>query len=84
MPIIMKLDKLLFEKKISSKDLADKIGTTPVNLSRIKCGQIRGIRFSTLYSLCKELDCQPGDLLEFVLDDDCTDDTANDEDTMFD
>lgn len=83
MPIVMKLDKLLFEKKISSKDLAEKIGTTPVNLSRIKCGQIRGIRFSTLYAICKELDCQPGDLLEFVLDDECVE--ANDhDDELFD
>lgn len=68
MPIVMNLDRVLFERRMSSKRLADIIGTTPVNLSRIKCGQIRGIRFSTLYAICEALDCQPGDLMEFVPD----------------
>ena len=68
MPIVINLDKILVERKMSSKELAKKIGTTPVNLSRIKCGQIRGIRFSTLYAICEVLNCQPGDILEFVPD----------------
>lgn len=68
MPITMKLDRMIFDRGISSKDLADIIGTTPVNLSRIKNGQIKGIRFSTLYELCKALDCQPGDILGCVID----------------
>lgn len=65
MPIVVKLDELLAIRKVKSKDLAEAIGTSPVNLSRIKCNQIRGVRFDTLYSLCKELDCQPGDILTF-------------------
>jgi putative transcriptional regulator len=60
---------MLADRKMSSKELADIIGTTQVNLSRIKTGQIRGIRFSTLYEICKALNCQPGDLLECVIDD---------------
>lgn len=69
MPIITRLDRMLADRKMSSKELADIIGTTQVNLSRIKTGQIRGIRFSTLYEICKALNCQPGDLLECVIDD---------------
>jgi putative transcriptional regulator len=68
MPIITRLDRVLVERKISSKELADAIGTTQVNISRIKTGQIKGIRFNTLYEICKYLDCQPGDLLECVID----------------
>ncbi|MCL2889453.1 MAG: helix-turn-helix transcriptional regulator [Eggerthellaceae bacterium] len=66
----MKLDMMMLERGISSKDLAEMIGTTPVNLSRIKTGQIKGIRFGTLYEICKILDCQPGDILKCVIDDD--------------
>jgi putative transcriptional regulator len=69
MPIIMRLDRVLADRKMSSKELADTIGTTQVNLSRIKTGQVKGIRFGTLYEICKALDCQPGDLLECVIDD---------------
>jgi putative transcriptional regulator len=69
MPIIMRLDRVLADRKMPSKELADAIGTTQVNLSRIKTGQIRGIRFSTLYEICKVLNCQPGDLMECVIDD---------------
>ena len=70
MSIHIRIDRLLVERKMSSKDLAEMIGTTPVNLSRIKCGQIHGIRLNTLNALCTALDCQPGDLLEFTPDND--------------
>nr|WP_073295995.1 helix-turn-helix transcriptional regulator [Parolsenella massiliensis] len=65
MPITIHLDRMLVERKISSNELADKVGISPVNLSRIKTGKVRGIRFSTLEALCKELDCKPGDLLDY-------------------
>lgn len=68
MPIVINLDRMLLERKMSSRELANIIGTTPVNLSRIKCGQVRGIRFSTLYAICIALQCQPGDILECVQD----------------
>ena len=54
---------MLVERKISSNELADKVGISPVNLSRIKTGKVKGIRFSTLEALCKE--CEPGDLLGY-------------------
>lgn len=69
MPITVHLDRMLVERKISSNELADKVGISPVNLSRIKTGKVKGIRFSTLEALCKELDCKPGDLLDFEPED---------------
>ena len=63
MPIIVHLSEIMSNKGVSLNDLADKVGITNVNLSRIKTGKIRAIRFSTLYKICKELGCQPGDLL---------------------
>ena len=69
MPVIVRLDKIMAERKISSNELAERIGTTPVNLSRIKKGHIRGIRFNTLEQLCLALRCQPGDLLEVMSSD---------------
>ena len=66
--IIIKLDKVMADKKISNKELADIIGITPANLSNIKRGSITSIRFSTLNKLCKELNCQPRDLLEYEYD----------------
>jgi putative transcriptional regulator len=66
MPIIVRLDRVLVERKMSQKVLSDKIGLDPMNLSRIKTGKIRAIRFSTLEKLCEELNCQPGDILEFM------------------
>ncbi len=60
---------MLAKRKMSSQELAEKIGITPVMLSRIKTGKIKGIRFSTLESICRVLDCTPGDLLE-VADED--------------
>lgn len=70
MTIIVNLDVMLAKRKMRSKDLAESIGITVTNLSRLKTGKIRAIRFSTLNSICKELDCQPGDILEYVPTDD--------------
>lgn len=70
MAIKVNLDKLLVEKKVHSNVLAERIGLTPNNLSRIKTGKVKAIRFSTLEALCRELGCQPGDLLEYVDPDD--------------
>ncbi|MCH3957641.1 MAG: helix-turn-helix transcriptional regulator [Olsenella sp.] len=67
--IVINLDRLLCERKIQSKVLADKINLSENNLSRIKTGHIRAIRFSTLNNLCKELNCKPGDLLDYIPDD---------------
>lgn len=66
MPIVLRLDRVMADRKISLNDLAAKINIAPVNLSRIKTGKIKAIRFSTLEGLCEELRCQPGDLLEYV------------------
>lgn len=71
--IITRLDRVLAERKVSSKELAQRVGISPVNLSRIKTGKITAMRFSTLDALCRALDCQPGDLLEFVPDDEAPD-----------
>lgn len=68
MPIVLRLDRVMADRKMSLNELADKVGITNVNLSRIKTGKIKAIRFSTLYMICKVLNCQPGDILEFVLD----------------
>ena len=66
MPIISRLDRMLAERKISQIDLAERIGIAPMNLSRIKTGRIRAIRFSTLDALCRELKCKPGDILDYL------------------
>lgn len=68
MPIIVRLDVLLAQRKVKSKDLAAEIGITEANLSLLKSGKVKGVRFSTLAAICQHLDCQPGDLLEFVPD----------------
>lgn len=68
MPVVVRLDVMLAKRKMSSMELADRIGITPVMLSRIKTGKIKGIRFSTLESICRALDCTPGDLLEIADD----------------
>jgi putative transcriptional regulator len=65
MPIIINLDVMLAKRKMKLLDLADKVDLTPANLSILKTGKAKAIRFSTLESLCKTLKCQPGDLLEF-------------------
>lgn len=63
--IIINLDQVLKKKNMTSKELAGRIGITEANLSILKTGKAKGIRFNTLSSICKELDCQPGDLLEY-------------------
>ncbi len=65
MPIIVRLDVMIARRKISSKELAARIGITEANLSLLKRGHVKGVRFETLAKLCRELDCQPGDLLEY-------------------
>lgn len=65
MPIIVNLDVMMAKRKISSNELAEKIEITPANLSVLKTGKAKAVRFSTLEKLCKVLDCQPGDILEF-------------------
>ncbi|MBQ8928160.1 MAG: helix-turn-helix transcriptional regulator [Oscillospiraceae bacterium] len=65
MPIVVNLDVMMAKRKISSGELAERIGITPANLSILKTGKAKAIRFSTLERLCEELSCQPGDLLEY-------------------
>ena len=67
--IRVRLDVLLAERKVSVNDLAQAVGITPVNVSVLKNGRAKAIRFSTLDAICRELDCQPGDILEWVEDD---------------
>lgn len=64
--IILRLDRLVVEKKISLNDLAAQVGTTYVNLSKLKNNHVSAIRFSTLAAICEALHCQPGDILEYV------------------
>ena len=66
--IIVNLDVMMAKRKISSGDLAQKIGITPANLSILKNQKAKAVRFSTLNDICKALDCQPGDILEFIED----------------
>ena len=65
MPIIVNLDVMMAKRKISLGDLAEKIDLTPANLSILKTGKAKAIRFSTLEAICRELYCQPGDILEY-------------------
>lgn len=66
MPIVVNLDVMLAKRKVQSKELAEKIDLTLANLSILKTGKAKAIRFSTLEAICKALDCQPGDILEYV------------------
>ena len=68
MNIIVNLDVMLAKRKMKSKDLAQAIGITTANLSILKTGKAKAIRFATLAAICKVLDCQPGDILEYVSD----------------
>ena len=70
MAIIVNLDMMLAKRKMTSLELAQRIGMTPANLSILKTGKAKAIRMSTLDAICKELKCQPGDLLEYVEDTD--------------
>ena len=65
MSIIVNVDVLMAKRKMSSQELAEKIGITQANLSILKTGKAKAIRFSTLEAICKALDCQPGDILEY-------------------
>ncbi len=65
MAIVVNLDVMMAKRKISSGELADRIGITPANLSILKTGKAKAIRFSTLESICSVLDCRPGDILDF-------------------
>lgn len=66
MPIIINLDVVMARRKIGAGELAEKIGITPANLSILKNNKAKAVRFSTLEAICAALDCQPGDILEFV------------------
>jgi len=68
MPIIVTLDIMLAKRKMRSKELAEKIGITEVNVSLLKSGRVKGVRFETLAKICEVLDCQPADLLEYRKD----------------
>lgn len=68
MPIVVNLDVMLAKRKMSSGELAEKVGITQANLSILKTGKAKAVRFSTLESICEALECQPGDILEFVPD----------------
>ena len=65
MPIITNLDVMMAKRKVSLKELADRIGISNTNLSLLKTGKVQGVRYRTLDAICKELDCQPGDILEY-------------------
>ncbi len=69
MPIIVNLDIILAKRKVRGKKLAIDIGITEQNLSLLRTGKVKGVRFSTLEKICQLLECQPGDILEFVPDD---------------
>lgn len=66
MPIIINLDVILAERGMKSNELAEKIGITTANLSILKTGKAKAVRFSTLEAICRELNCQPGDILEYL------------------
>ena len=66
MAIIVRLDRMMADRKMSLNELADKINMTNVNLSNLKTVKMKGIRFETMNSICKALDCQPGDLFEYI------------------
>ena len=68
MPIVVRLDVILADRKMKSKDLAEQVGITQANLSLLKSGHVKGVRFSTLEAICDALQCQPGDLLQYVAD----------------
>ncbi len=66
MPIIVNLDIMMAKRKISLNELSENVDITPANLSILKTGKAKAVRFSTLEAICKKLDCQPGDLLEYL------------------
>lgn len=70
MSIILRLDRVMADRKISLNELSEKVGVANVNLSKLKTGKVNAIRFSTLNAICRVLKCQPGDILEYTDDDD--------------
>ncbi|MEQ8156825.1 MAG: helix-turn-helix transcriptional regulator [Clostridiaceae bacterium] len=70
MAIITRLDRILADRKMQLSELADSVGVSIVNLSNLKTGKVKAIRFSTLNAICRTLNCQPGDILEYVPGDD--------------
>lgn len=70
MAIILRLDRVMADRKISLNELSEKVGISNVNLSNLKTGKVKAIRFSTLNAICETLGCQPGDILEFQKDED--------------
>ncbi|MBR4200789.1 MAG: helix-turn-helix transcriptional regulator [Oscillospiraceae bacterium] len=68
MPIMVNLDVMMAKRKISAGELAERVDITPANLSILKNNKAKAVRFSTLEAICRELDCQPGDVLEYVKD----------------
>lgn len=66
--IVVRLDVVMAKRKVRGLELAERVGLTQANVSKLKTGHVKAIRFSTLEALCRELDCQPGDLLEYVRD----------------
>ncbi|MCK4258855.1 MAG: helix-turn-helix transcriptional regulator [Halanaerobiales bacterium] len=70
MAIVIRLDRVLVEKKMQLNELADRVGISNVNLSNLKTGKVKAIRFSTLNAICRVLDCQPGEILEYAPEED--------------
>lgn len=68
MSIVLRLDRMMADRKINLNELSEKVGIANVNLSKIKTGKVSAIRFSTLNAICKVLNCQPGDILEYQED----------------
>ena len=69
MAIIVRLDRMMADRKMSLNELAERVGMTNVNLSNLKNGKMKGVRFETMDSFCRVLNCQPGDLFEYTEDD---------------
>ena len=80
--IVINIDVMLAKRKMTVTELSEKVGITIVNMSVLKNGKAKGVKFSTLNAICKALDCQPGDILEYVPSDDDEDDT-DDQGTLF-
>ena len=77
MPIIVRLDVMIALRKVRSKDLAEAVGITEQNISLLKSGKVKGVRFDTLARICDYLDCQPGDILEFEKEPELPDNDEN-------
>lgn len=68
MGIVLRLDRVMADRKMSLNELSERVGLSIVNLSNLKTGKVKAIRFTTLEAICRELDCQPGDILEYQKD----------------